>query len=52
MGNHDHLLADQAQQWVWSSYGTTSGLRTAPAFLTTDDILMRFSSQRGQAQAE
>ncbi len=45
-------MVDQAQQWAWSSYGATSGLCTVPAFLTTDDILLRFSSQRSQAQAE
>ena len=45
-------MLTRAQQWPWSSYRATAGLRTAPAFLTIDEVLLHFASRRGDAQAQ
>ena len=42
--------AAHPQQWRWSSYRATAGLRRAPAFLTTDWLLAQFGQRRRDAQ--
>jgi len=39
-----------ARDWPWSSYRATAGMREAPAWLTTDWILLQFERDRSKAQ--
>lgn len=38
------------EQWDWSSYRSTAGMRNAPAWLTIDWILSLFGGSRAEAQ--
>ncbi len=42
-------LVKSAQEWVWSSYRSTAGLRKPHACLSTDWVLSRFSALRSEA---
>jgi putative transposase len=39
-------MVKHPKQWKWSSYGATSGMATAPAWLTTEDLLAEFGNRR------
>jgi REP-associated tyrosine transposase len=43
---------ENPRDWKWSSYGATSGRETAHPCLTTDWVLLQFSSQGGKAEQE
>jgi REP element-mobilizing transposase RayT len=43
-------MVDKTARWAWSSYPATAGLKTTPAYLTTDWILSLFSKKRAIAQ--
>jgi len=43
-------MAEKIEYWIWSSYPATVGLKTPPAYLTTDWILSLFSKKRAIAQ--
>ena len=43
-------MVKHLSRWRWSSYGATSGRATAPAWLTTDDLLAEFGKRRGVAR--
>ena len=45
-------MVERPQQWRWSSYRATAGLKPAPAFLSTDWILSQFGKRRTDAQRE
>ena len=40
------------EDWAWSSYGATAGLKPPPAWLTTDWLLAFFSADRVKAMRE
>jgi REP element-mobilizing transposase RayT len=43
-------MVKHPNQWKWSSYGATSGSATAPAWLTTEDLLAEFAKRRAAAR--
>ncbi len=43
-------MAQNPEDWPWSSYRATAGLGDLPEFLTVDWVLGQFSDQRRQAQ--
>jgi hypothetical protein len=43
-------IVKKPEEWEWSSYRATAGLREAPPFLTVDWILGQFASERRRAQ--
>ena len=43
-------MVKSPEEWEWSSYRATAGLREAPSFLTVDWILGQFSDDREEAQ--
>lgn len=43
-------MVKHPSQWQWSSYGATSGKATAPAWLTTENLLAEFGKRRAAAQ--
>ena len=43
-------LCVRPEDYAWSSYGPTIGLRTRPSFLTVDWLLRRFASNQVDAQ--
>ena len=42
-------LCRAAEEWHWSSYASTIGLRTSPSFLSTDFVLDCFAADRARA---
>jgi hypothetical protein len=45
-------MVKHPNQWKWSSYGATSGSATAPAWLTTEDLLAEFAKRRAAARGK
>lgn len=45
-------MVARPQEWRWSSFRATAGLRNAPAFLSTDWVLLQFGVRRRDAQGE
>ena len=43
-------MVTKPEEWKWSSYGATAGLKTAPEYLTVGWILKLFSSNKKEAQ--
>ena len=43
-------LTKTAEEWPWSSYRATAGLKTVPDFLTVDWLLQQFAEKKGVAQ--
>ena len=43
-------MVKHPRQWAWSSYGATIGTSSAPAWLTTDDLLAQFGKRRAAAR--
>ncbi len=43
-------LIKRPEQWRWSSYGATMGLKRKPSFLTIDWVLSQFGGRRGTAR--
>jgi REP-associated tyrosine transposase len=42
-------LCETAEEWPWSSFAATAGLRPAPKWLEVDHLLNHFASDRGLA---
>lgn len=45
-------MTEKAEQWVWSSYRYTAGMKNPPSYLTTDWILGLFNKDKPEAQKE
>ncbi len=43
-------MVEKPEEWKWSSYGATAGLKTVPNYLTGDWILGLFSNNKAEAQ--
>lgn len=43
-------MVEKPEEWKWSSYGATAGLKTVPNYLTADWILGLFSNNKAEAQ--
>src|SRR3990172_9903147 len=43
-------MVEKPEEWKWSSYGATAGLKTVPNYLTVDWILGLFSNNKAEAQ--
>jgi len=43
-------LVQRVNQWPWSSYKATAGLKKGPAFLSTEWVLSQFGRRRAMAQ--
>lgn len=43
-------LVEQAEDWPWSSYAATAGMRPAPAWLDTEWTIAQFGGQRARAR--
>lgn len=43
-------MVEKAEEWKWSSYGATAGIKSVPDYLMVDWILGLFSSKKGEAQ--
>jgi len=43
-------LVEKPEEWKWSSYGATAGLKNKPDYLTVDWIMGLFSSNKAEAQ--
>ena len=43
-------MVKHPRQWAWSSYGATIGTSSAPAWLTSDDLLAQFGKRRAAAR--
>jgi putative transposase len=43
-------MVEKPEEWKWSSYGATAGLRTVPNYLTADWILGLFNNNKAEAQ--
>jgi putative transposase len=45
-------ICDRAEEWRWSSYRATVGIRRAPRFLSVDRVLRHFGADRALARTE
>ena len=43
-------MVEKPEEWKWSSYGATAGIKSVPDYLMVDWILGLFSSKKGEAQ--
>lgn len=43
-------MVEKPEEWKWSSYGATAGIKSVPDYLTVDWILGLFSRKKGEAQ--
>jgi len=43
-------MISKPEEWKWSSYRYTAGIKKAPVFLTTDWIIGHFSKKKAEAQ--
>lgn len=43
-------MVEKAEEWKWSSYEATAGIKSVPDYLMVDWILDLFSSKKGEAQ--
>ena len=43
-------IIDKPEEWKWSSYRYTAGIKKAPGFLTADGIIGHFSKNKAEAQ--
>lgn len=43
-------MVEKPEEWKWSSYGATVGIKSVPDYLMVDWILALFSSKKGEAQ--
>ncbi|MCL4491506.1 MAG: transposase [Nitrospirae bacterium] len=43
-------MVEKPEEWKWSSYGATAGLKNVPNYLTVDWILGLFSNNKAEAQ--
>lgn len=43
-------MVEKPEEWKWSSYGATAGLKTVPNYLAGDWILGLFSNNKAEAQ--
>lgn len=43
-------MVEKPEEWKWSSYEATAGIKSVPDFLMVDWILGLFSSKKGEAQ--